>query len=595
MTHDHDLVLRPTEAQIAAALAAPPGRTGADLVVETLRGLGAGTVFTTPPTAGAAHPSDGGGAAGGGAGADAGARADEGARADAGARGDEGARADAGARGDEGARADAGARADEGARADTGARADEGAARGDALAAALRRSDLRPVTLAGAPAAGHAADAHGRLTGEAAPLFLADPDTALAALPALRAGAGSPLLLVVAGELPAAHPLVGSVHRAGAASRIPSAVAEAWEAALTLPHGPVLVEIPAGVLAEETLVPPVTGVDASPHEAAPRPELTAVAAHLLAGAVRPVLVAGGGVIRADAAGKLRALAERLQVPVVCTLAGRGAFPPAHPLSLGVWTGPAAGGAASLLTDFLEDADLLVALGTTLGEGEVPDPERPFLPDGTIVQIDADPDALEAARPALGIPADARLALQALAETVTERTDPFASQRVAMLRMDMAVADASEGAGEAPGAALAAAVRAALPDRVPAFWDLTPATAPAWTRFEVRRPNTAHAAPAAPGGAGFALPAAIGAAAAEPGEPVLAVSDARVALGALAEVPALVASGADVTWLILDAGPELPGLLETLGLPTRIAGEGPDALGEALKSTLPKPGPTAVLA
>ena len=48
MTHDHDLVLRPTEAQTRAALNPPPGRNGGDLVVETLQGLGATTVFGLP-------------------------------------------------------------------------------------------------------------------------------------------------------------------------------------------------------------------------------------------------------------------------------------------------------------------------------------------------------------------------------------------------------------------------------------------------------------------------------------------------------------------------------------------------------------------
>ena len=48
MTHDHDLVLRPTAAQTSAALNPPPGRNGGDLVVETLAGLGATTVFGLP-------------------------------------------------------------------------------------------------------------------------------------------------------------------------------------------------------------------------------------------------------------------------------------------------------------------------------------------------------------------------------------------------------------------------------------------------------------------------------------------------------------------------------------------------------------------
>lgn len=48
MTHDHDLELLPTAAQTAAALNPPAGRNGGDLVVETLHGLGASTVFGLP-------------------------------------------------------------------------------------------------------------------------------------------------------------------------------------------------------------------------------------------------------------------------------------------------------------------------------------------------------------------------------------------------------------------------------------------------------------------------------------------------------------------------------------------------------------------
>ena len=48
MTHDHDLVLKPTPAQTEAALNPPPGRNGGDLVVETLAGLGTTTVFGLP-------------------------------------------------------------------------------------------------------------------------------------------------------------------------------------------------------------------------------------------------------------------------------------------------------------------------------------------------------------------------------------------------------------------------------------------------------------------------------------------------------------------------------------------------------------------
>ena len=59
------------------------------------------------------------------------------------------------------------------------------------------------------------------------------------------------------------------------------------------------------------------------------------AAALIAEAERPVLLAGHGAVIADAADVLIALAERLQIPVVSTLLGKGAFPEDHPLSLGM--------------------------------------------------------------------------------------------------------------------------------------------------------------------------------------------------------------------------------------------------------------------
>ena len=52
--------------------------------------------------------------------------------------------------------------------------------------------------------------------------------------------------------------MVKSVHTVRTASQIPSAIAAAWESALTAPHGPVWVEIPQDVLLAETTLPVVT-------------------------------------------------------------------------------------------------------------------------------------------------------------------------------------------------------------------------------------------------------------------------------------------------------------------------------------------------
>lgn len=542
MTHDHDLVLRPTEAQTAAALAPPPGRTGGDLVVETLRGLGATTVFGLPGQ----HAL--------------------------------------------------------------------------ALFDAVGRSDLRLVGLRTENNAGFAADGYGRLTGEAVPLLLSTGPGALMSLPALaEAAAASAPVLAISSQVPSPglgggrrghlHELrdqsasfrdvVKSVHTARTPSQIPSVIAAAWESALTVPFGPVWVEIPEDVLRAETVIPQVTGMDATPHDLAPRPELTALAAHWLSHASRPVVIAGGGVIRADAAGKLKQLAELLNAPVVTTFGGKGAFPWTHPLSLRSWLED------RHTTDFLEDADVVLVVGS--GLGELSSNYHTFSPTGRVVQIEADLGKLESNHPALGIHADARLALQALLETVTPREDPGAPERVASVLA--AVSDRLAAQDLTLEQEILTSVRAALPARSPSFWDMTILSYWAWSAFDPRHPNTMHSAQGA-GGLGYAFPAALGAAVAEPDTPVLAVSGDGGAMYSIADLATARQHDLDVTWLIVDDGgygilreygcatgtdltrPDFAALAASFGVPATVTT--PQALRADLTQALKTPGPSVVV-
>ncbi|MCL6674833.1 thiamine pyrophosphate-binding protein [Streptomyces panaciradicis] len=547
MTHDHDLELRPTPAQTEAALNPPPGRTGGDLVVETLAGLGATTVFGLP----------GQHALG--------------------------------------------------------------------MFDALRRSDLRYVGLRVENNAGFAADAYGRITGEAAPLLLSTGPGALTSLAALQeARAASAPVLAIASQVPTAglgggrhgylHELpdqaasfrgvVKSVHTVRAQSQIPSAIAEAWKSALTAPHGPVWVEIPQDVLAATTSLPVVTAADATPEDLPPRPELTAVAADLLSHAVRPAIIAGGGVVRADASGKLRKLAERLQAPVVTTPGGKGAFPWNHPLSLQSWMED------RHTTDFLEDADVLLVVGS--GLGELSSNYHTFRPRGRVVQVEADLGKLEANHPALGIHADARLALQALLETVPPREDTTAPERVRRLLSRVAERIAAQELTLEQH--LLASIRKALPADAPSFWDMTILSYWAWSAFDPRRPNTMHSAQGA-GGLGYAFPAALGAAVADPTRPVLAVSGDGGALYSLAELATARQHDLNVTWLIVDDGgygilreymtdaygettgteltrPDFAALADSFGVPA--IRTTPDTLEQDLTKALTSPGPTVVV-
>ncbi|WLW54812.1 thiamine pyrophosphate-binding protein [Streptomyces sp. YU58] len=547
MTHDHDLVLRPTEAQISAALNPPAGRTGGDLVVETLAALGTTTVFGLP----------GQHALG--------------------------------------------------------------------MFDALRRSSLRYIGLRVENNAGFAADAYGRITGEAAPLLLSTGPGALTSLAALQeAAAASAPVLAISSQIPTAglgggrhgylHELpdqsasfrgvVKSVHTVRTQSQIPSAIEAAWKSALTAPHGPVWVEIPQDVLLAQTLIPVVTGGDAFPEELPPRPELTAVAANLLSRAARPAIIAGGGVVRADASGKLRQLAEMLRAPVVTTPGGKGAFPWTHPLSLQSWLED------RHTTDFLEDADVLLVVGS--GLGELSSNYHTFKPRGRVVQIEADLGKLESNHPALGIHADARLALQALLETVSPREDVEAPERVreVLARVSDRIA-AQELTLEQE---LLASIRRALPASAPSFWDMTILAYWAWSAFDAKGPNRMHSAQGA-GGLGYGFPAALGAAVADPTHPVLAVSGDGGALYSIAELATAKQYDLNVTWLIVDDGgygilreymtdafgdttgtelsrPDYVALAESFGVPgVRTA---PETLEADLRKALAAPGPSVVV-
>ncbi|WP_336052358.1 thiamine pyrophosphate-binding protein [Streptomyces sp. CA2R101] len=521
---------------------------------------------------------------------------------------------------------------------------------------ALRRSALRYVGLRVENNAGFAADAYARTTHGVAPLLVSTGPGALMTLAALQeAAAGSAAVLAIGSQVPLAgigggrhgylHELtdqsasfrgvVKSVHTARTASQIPSAVAAAWESALATPHGPVWLEIPQDVLLAAADVPPVDRLVAAPKELLPRPELIAAAADRLTGARRPVILAGGGVVRAGAEAELLALAERLRAPVATTFGGKGAFPWEHPLSLRSWLED------RHTTAFLEDADTLLVVGS--GLGELSSNYHTFRPLGRVVQIEADLGKLESNHAALGIHADARAALAALVEEVGERAAGRPGNDAAPTPEGAGAAAPGTGAG-APGSGhepspeaavsgllarvrdriagqhldleqqVLASVRDALPDGAVSCWDMTILAYWAWSAFDPRGTNVLHSAQGA-GGLGYGFPAALGAAVADPARPVLAVSGDGGAMYSIAELATARQYDLPVTWLIVDDGgygilreymtdafgaptateltrPDFVALAESFGVPAvRTA---PDRLRTDLAAALAAPGPSVVV-
>jgi acetolactate synthase-1/2/3 large subunit len=198
------------------------------------------------------------------------------------------------------------------------------------------------------------------------------------------------------------------------AADIPRTVAAAFHVATTGRPGPVLIDLPKDVSnatmdwywptsVDELDLPgyhPVTEGD---------PALVRRAAELITAAERPVIYAGGGILKARAADALRALAERTGIPVVTTLMARGAFPDSHPLCLGM---PGMHGNYTAVMA-MQRSDLLIALGSRFDD-RVTGHVASFAPDAKIVHVDIDPAELGKVRRAdVGIAGDCRLVIEEL--------------------------------------------------------------------------------------------------------------------------------------------------------------------------------------
>ncbi|MBT8225536.1 MAG: acetolactate synthase large subunit [Dactylosporangium sp.] len=168
---------------------------------------------------------------------------------------------------------------------------------------------------------------------------------------------------------------------------IPRILAEAFHLAATGRPGPVLVDLPKDLLAGQTTFswPPTLDLPGYRPTLHPHGKQTREAARMIVRAKQPVFYVGGGIIKADAADSLRALAELTGIPVVTTLMARGAFPDSHPQHLGM---PGMHGTVSAVYSF-QKADLLIALGTRFDD-RVTGQLASFAPNAKVVHADVDP-------------------------------------------------------------------------------------------------------------------------------------------------------------------------------------------------------------
>jgi acetolactate synthase-1/2/3 large subunit len=203
-------------------------------------------------------------------------------------------------------------------------------------------------------------------------------------------------------------------------ARIPEVMRLAFREMWNGRPGPVHVELPAPILyatGEEDSAPvraPST-YRAGPPEPSDAQLERAVA--LLAGASRPVVIAGTGVDRASAGGAALEIAELLGCPVMHSMAGRASVPNDHPNYV-FGFGPA-GDAVR------READVLLVAGSRMGNLDVPFDAYWGEPEGKqLIQVDIDPRHFGVTRPlGLGILADARAALEGIASRLRSQELP----------------------------------------------------------------------------------------------------------------------------------------------------------------------------
>jgi acetolactate synthase-1/2/3 large subunit len=236
------------------------------------------------------------------------------------------------------------------------------------------------------------------------------------------------------------------------------------------------------------------------------------AAQLLRQAKRPLVVLGGGAQHAGASA--RAVIESVGALAVTTINGKGILPPDHPLSLGS-TLP-----QPPVLEELTHADVVLAVGTELGETDTLLFDSRLRLGGKVIRVDIDPEQLTRNVLAeVAILSDSDLALRALAQALQDRrSEGTAAARAQALRAKLA--DLLTEPQRAHQRFLAA-VQQALPGVIVAGDSTQPVYSCNLT-YQPERPRSYFNSSTGYGTLGYALPAALGAKLAERERPVVAL-------------------------------------------------------------------------
>lgn len=269
---------------------------------------------------------------------------------------------------------------------------------------ALVDANFRHILVRHEQSAAHMADGYARIKRKAGVCFATSGPGATNLITGIAtAYADSSPIVAVTGQVPlamigkdafqetdiigVANPCTKYSFQPRAAVEIPEVVKKAVYIAESGRPGPVLVDIPKDVqqATADMKFPDLIKVRGyNPNVEADLSEM-ARAVELLLNAERPIIMAGGGVILSGAFSELQALAELVQIPVVTTFKGKGAFPENHPLAMG----PIGMHGHAEANKIILEADCILAVGARFSDRSVGKFDE-FGKGMSIIHMDIDP-------------------------------------------------------------------------------------------------------------------------------------------------------------------------------------------------------------
>ncbi len=208
-------------------------------------------------------------------------------------------------------------------------------------------------------------------------------------------------------------------------------IPEAFRIAQEGRPGPVVIDVPKDVQLKEVEFEEWPSIDRMAETVSIDETLIVEAARMIHSSRRPVIYAGGGIISAGAHDALLQLAEKNNIPVALTLMGLGAFSHDHPLCLGML-----GMHGARYTNYtLEEADLLIVLGARFDDRAI-GKAREFCPGASILHVDIDESEINKIRKSdLSIQGDVKSVLELLVPRIEADSRESWNDRALELKME----------------------------------------------------------------------------------------------------------------------------------------------------------------